>query len=250
MVKIILIISILFITTGLMISTSDTIKYKNIKKELYYIKKNKITNEKTINTLLAKTKSIKSTSKEKILFEIKEYKNYAELTNLINSNFKNNILNSTITEEEIESINRKYQSLSKNKKTEYKNKINSINYQYNKINEINSKINSLFFNNDKTNLNEGITLSKIEEYEKELESLPQNDIIIINKTNIELAKNIEKNNNKENIDNPWKILDVPYISQNQNNVLNGCEGAALLMALKYKGYMHNMSYNNFIAKCH
>ena len=33
---------------------------------------------------------------------------------------------------------------------------------------------------------------------------------------------------------------MPYISQNKNGVINGCEAACMLMALQYKGYLQNM----------
>ena len=38
----------------------------------------------------------------------------------------------------------------------------------------------------------------------------------------------------------WTVLNVPYISQNKNGVINGCEAACMLMALQYKGYLQNM----------
>jgi len=50
---------------------------------------------------------------------------------------------------------------------------------------------------------------------------------------------------EEKIKKAWVILDVPYISQNNNNVLNGCETASLLMALQYKGYLQNMTLQEY-----
>lgn len=39
----------------------------------------------------------------------------------------------------------------------------------------------------------------------------------------------------------WKILNVPYHSQNLQHIYNGCETASLLMALQYKGYLKDVT---------
>lgn len=44
----------------------------------------------------------------------------------------------------------------------------------------------------------------------------------------------------------WHVLNIPYISQNNNGVNNGCEAASLLMALKAKGYASSIGYINFV----
>lgn len=35
----------------------------------------------------------------------------------------------------------------------------------------------------------------------------------------------------------WRVLNVPYHSQNLQQIYNGCEAASMLMALQYKGYL-------------
>ena len=51
---------------------------------------------------------------------------------------------------------------------------------------------------------------------------------------------------QEEINAAWHIMNMPYISQNHNGVPNGCEAAALLMSLKYKGFLANKGYREFV----
>lgn len=50
------------------------------------------------------------------------------------------------------------------------------------------------------------------------------------------ADELRKKREKE-ISAAWKILSVPYHSQNLQKIYNGCEAASMLMALQYKGYL-------------
>ena len=40
-------------------------------------------------------------------------------------------------------------------------------------------------------------------------------------------------------------MDVNYISQNKNNIYNGCEASCVLMTLNYKGYLNETSLYEF-----
>ena len=89
--------------------------------------------------------------------------------------------------------------------------------------------------------------------------LKQKDIfseqqVYLDKVNSELSRREElerkrqEEERKRQIAAAWTILDVPYISQNKNNVLNGCEVASLLMGLQYKGYLRNMDLKTYAQK--
>ena len=51
---------------------------------------------------------------------------------------------------------------------------------------------------------------------------------------------------EEEFEASWVKLNVPYISQNKNDILNGCEAACMLMALQYKGYLKDMSLKEYV----
>ncbi len=56
----------------------------------------------------------------------------------------------------------------------------------------------------------------------------------------------EKTRKEAEIKAAWVILETPYISQNNNKIYNGCEAAALLMGLQYKGYLKGTSLKTFV----
>ena len=124
------------------------------------------------------------------------------------------------------------------------------------------KVSGLFTNNEKIELNSGVTRDTVENIRNEANGLKQDDVKAIINGELDKAINIiakkeeeerkrqeeerrkleeERRKRQEAINNAWVILNVPYISQNGNNVLNGCEAASLLMGLQYKGYLTNMS---------
>ena len=43
----------------------------------------------------------------------------------------------------------------------------------------------------------------------------------------------------------WKVLNVPYHSQNWQQIYNGCEAASMLMALQYKGYLRDVDLHKY-----
>ncbi len=56
-----------------------------------------------------------------------------------------------------------------------------------------------------------------------------------------LAREAAERERQARIAAAWHYVNVEYISQNHEKVLNGCEVASLLMALKYKGQMRDTS---------
>ncbi len=43
----------------------------------------------------------------------------------------------------------------------------------------------------------------------------------------------------------WRVLNVPYHSQNLQQIYNGCEAASMLMALQYKGYLKGVDLHKY-----
>lgn len=61
----------------------------------------------------------------------------------------------------------------------------------------------------------------------------------------EAKRRAEEEAERARIAAAWVRLNIPYVSQNHAEVYNGCEAATLLMALRYKGYLHNMDLRTF-----
>ncbi len=201
--------------------------------------------------------------KEKILKELEQLEKYLKFKDEINSYFEDeNVIRSTITDEEIAMLTEEKNKLNKDYQKLVEDNIQNINTQYNNIKSIEEKINNLYENNQ---LKQGITHEIINSYIDELNKIPQKNIIEKNKILLDEANNTinarleeqrriaeqrrreeeqrrkAEEERKQAINAAWVKLSVPYISQNKNNVLNGCEAASLLMGLKFKGYLKDMS---------
>lgn len=117
--------------------------------------------------------------------------------------------------------------------------------------------------NEKDNLKNEVNREEYYQAKKLVKNLKQKDLKIILsiklnqidkiltekeefiKAQDEQKKQEEIKKEKELINNSWIKLSVPYISQNLENVHNGCEVSCLLMALKYKGYLQNMDLTTY-----
>lgn len=216
--------------------------YKDVENEIpnENISMRKITEtEKTVDKIVGHEEE--KTEKKKAL---KNLKKYYELNQLINDIYVDGILDSKTTTKQIKTIKNMYNDLSLTYKEKLKSTITDIEKQKKSITNIEKQIESLFTDNKKQKVKETITREEVESIEKELNTLVQKDIIEKNTKYLNSAMKVVIKKEEE-IKKAWVILDVPYISQNNNNVLNGCETASLLMALQYKGYLQNMTLQEY-----
>jgi uncharacterized protein YvpB len=142
----------------------------------------------------------------------------------------------------------KYQSPLKLKLTDVKNELNNIT-------DLDMQINSLYSDSNLTIVKDNITNNDYqkaislynnvkETYVKDKYEKPLSNVNTKLKE-IAAAKRAAEKKRQDEIAAAWVQLNVPYISQNQNQVYEGCEAASLLMALQYKGYLLNMDLLTF-----
>ena len=250
-------------------------KYYSITKEQY---NNFFVNNKPkediklieINKLKERVSKIKGYDKEKqdLSKKLDRLNKYYLLKEKIDSVYPNGVLVSNTSIDKINEIENDYNNLPKEYKKYFTNDISDIKKQRNDIDNIELKVSGLFTNNEKIELNSGVTRDTVENIRNEANGLKQDDVKANINGELDKAINIiakkeeeerkrqeeerkrqeeerrkleEEKKRQEAINNAWVILNVPYISQNGNNVLNGCEAASLLMGLQYKGYLTNMS---------
>ncbi len=222
-------------------------KYYSITKEQY---NNFFVNNKPkediklieINKLKERVSKIKGYDKEKqdLSKKLDRLNKYYLLKEKIDSVYPNGVLVSNTSIDKINEIENDYNNLPKEYKKYFTNDISDIKKQRNDIDNIELKVSVLFTNNEKIELNSGVTRDTVENIRNEANGLKQDDVKANINGELDKAINIIAKR-QEAINNAWVILNVPYISQNGNNVLNGCEAASLLMGLQYKGYLTNMS---------
>lgn len=286
--KVVLIfISLVFITLGVICTIysyqTDKLEKEQYSKtyyaykELFIEKKNIPKDEVTIKDI-EKVEKMNSKvaypdKKKKIESELKELKKYIKLKNSIDNSFENNAIKSSVTSLDLENIKKENSKLTE----EYQNllipKINLISEELNQIEDVKNTINNLFEDENHQKVKEEVTRDTYNAAVSKQQSLKQQDIIAelqnyLNTVDAELSrreelerKRLEEERRKreeerrrqeeerrQQIQAAWSILNVPYISQNKNNVLNGCEVATLLMGLQYKGYLKDMDLLTYAEK--
>lgn len=218
-------------------------------KELFQDKKEKVPKEtlsiKEITKVEKKVKNIAyPKEKAKLEKELKELKKYVNLRDKINKNFTLDILNSNVTMEVIEEATEELTKLKKKYQKLLSPKVDEINIQLSQITTAKQAVQVLFMDDTFQIVKEEATRDLYNNAVLQLQTLKQQDIVseyqgYLNKVEVELVKREEEEKRRQ-IQAAWTILKVPYISQNKNNVLNGCEVAYLLMGLQYKGYLKDM----------
>ena len=287
--KLIIIISILlFILVTVLVTIliykkveSDKIKLAKKRKEIYenavsycnsLYKDNLVKDNVTIkelDTCLDKTKLVYY--KDSILSiknDAYRAKEYINLNNKVNTYYKNNIVISSIKEDDINKLNEESSKLDEKYKGIIQNRINDLKSEYDNINNAQNNVHNLFSDYDNNVVVDNVNRDIYNEAKALVDSLKQEDIKtpLNDKLNIVLTKVEEKEaiereqerirleqlriererraqeeaERRRLINESWVKLNTPYISQNRNGVLNGCEAASMLMALQFKGYLGGM----------
>lgn len=275
-IVIIFVISILFLISGFLSQKYDN-EQKYIKNQTkifnsankfcdslfeHNILKNNIGTTQ-INTCIKKLEKIDDKQKiKKIKKKCQNAIDYLSLKEIIESYYHNGMVLSSISIENINYLKKLNSQLNQAYQEKIIINIVDIENNYNDIIKVKESIKNLYIDFDKkivkTNINRNHYNESLNLYNK----LKQEDIKQQLKPDLDLAlKEIEQKEynayierikeqerQRELINNSWIKLNIPYISQNENNVLNGCEAASLLMALQYKGYLKDVSLPDYAEK--
>lgn len=200
--------------------------------------------------------------KKNLMTDLQELNKYIKLRDDINNYYENDIVKSSTTLEMVNELLERNNKLIKTHQELLLPKINTIKEQVDNINTYKSSVASLFTDNTYQTVRSDITRENLNQVIALKNNILQQDVIneqdnYLNIVDKELAyreeqerirqeeerKRKEEEARKERerqIKEAWTVLNVPYISQNKNGVINGCEAACMLMALQYKGYLQDM----------
>ena len=233
------ILGLISISTGLIINQDDRY-YKNVLREYTKLVESNISSIDRLNKMEKKINRISNSDNKNLLIEdLNNYKEYIKFKDELYEYYKNNVVNSNITDEQIKELKTNYNKLSKRYKKELKTTINDIIKQKNNLDKLKEDFNKLYENDSPK---ENITKEDISKLRTKLGKIPQKDIY---KEYTEKLNNLEKVIDQR-IEASWVKLNVPYISQNKNDILNGCEAACMLMSLQYKGYLKDMTLKEYV----
>lgn len=213
-----------------------------------------------INSVEKNVKKISSKNKEYVyhkddmLKKIDRLREYISVKDELDSYFDEEVLKSSITDEMAKEMSNKINNLSSNFQELLEDKLNLMIEQLNNINNLKDSVTALFTDDERKKVSSKATMSKYNSALKKLDLVKQEDIVENEKKYLDIVyKELKKREEEEaarkkreqEIKNAWVILNVPYISQNELEVYNGCEAASLLMALQYKGYLKGMSLSTY-----
>ena len=233
------VLGLISISTGLIIN-QDERYYKNVLKEYTKLVESNTTSFDRLDIIKKKINRISNSDNKELLTEdLNNYIEYITTKEKFEKYYKSNMIDSNITDDEIKELKHDYNNLSQRYKKELKPIINEIIKQKNNLDNFKNDFNNLYENDS---LKENITKDDIKKLKNKLSKIPQKDIY---KEYTDKLNSIEKTID-EKIEASWVKLNVPYISQNKNDILNGCEAACMLMALQYKGYLKDMSLKEYV----
>lgn len=178
--------------------------------------------------------------KDKIIYSIGNLSVYFDLKSMVNQILIDDVLRYDYKQEDVDKINTIYSNIPNNWKADFEVSVKSINNQVKQIEGARLAVANLFITPDKTIVKDDISRSDYEFALRKVNALKQVEIKASEASSLKMALNqVVENENR--IKAAWVVNKVPYVSQNNNKVYNGCEAASLLMALQYKGYLKGVT---------
>ena len=193
-------------------------------------------------------------------------KEYITFNNLIDKYYNNGIVLSSVTKENIDELNNELVKIDDKYKSIVKGRIDDISNEYDNMNNTIDIVKALFSDYDNNIVIDSVDRDKYNNTKSLVDYLKQDDLksILNEKMGLVLTElekkeaaireqqrlereriQKEKEERQRVINEAWVKLNVPYISQNRNGVLNGCEAASMLMSLQYKGYLTGTDLHSY-----
>lgn len=173
--------------------------------------------------------------------------------------FDGEVMKSETTTEQIEELKMKVAELSEGQQSALVDKLAELVKQRQIIDEFREAVAGLYQDEDKT-LAKDVSRTQLDDVLSKAAAVVQEDVrnaeqAYIDKVKAEVERKEEearriaeeaRKKREAEIAAAWVKLNVPYISQNAQQIFNGCEAASLLMGLQYKGYLRGMTLGQYV----
>ncbi len=155
-------------------------------------------------------------------------------------------------------------------RNELKNVLKKLEMQKQAIDDVRREVREMFTDEARTVVRGNLVRDELNTIKTRAESLPQKEIaselsgdfekieVVLKQREIEAeearrrayeawlrAEELRKQRERE-IAAAWVGFEVPYHSQTESKIYNGCEAASMLMALQYKGYLAGMDLATYV----
>lgn len=193
--------------------------------------------------------------------KLETLREFVELRDALAGYFVQGALKTEVTLEDIQEMQARLAELPESYAQVLQGKLGQMQTQYQTMEGLKTAVDALFTDEKKTVVNPRLTRAEYKKVVEQAKSLPQRELAasydevlarvdkVLTQREKEAAEayqraleakrraeELRKQREKE-ISAAWRILNVPYYSQNLLKIYNGCEAASMLMALQYKGYL-------------
>lgn len=207
--------------------------------------------------------------KVKISRKLGLLRDFVELSKKIDEYFVDDVLRAEVTAEDIREVQAELGELPESYAGVLQDRFVQMQEQYVAIENLKTAVQGLFTDEKMTVVNPKLTRAQYRAVAEQAKKLPQRELaqsydeVLANVDRVLVqrekeaaearqraleakrrAEELRRQQQKEEVA-AWKVLNVPYHSQNLQKIYNGCEAASMLMALQYKGYLRGVDLQKY-----
>lgn len=200
--------------------------------------------------------------KERVRDKLGRLRQFAQLRKELVECMQEGVLKSSVNDETIGELGRNLEKLGESYRQVLAGKMEEIKKQRQAILDLRLAVAGMFIDEKMEIVRQDLARAEYEEVKARAEGLLQRDIgesyhEVLQRVEAEISERErlaeearrkaaeEYRRRQQQIAEAWKIINVPYWSQNGEGVKNGCEAAALLMGLQAKGYLGGMHLRTY-----
>lgn len=208
-------------------------------------------------------------TKDEISRKLANLRKFVSLRDKLNGYFVEGVLKVETTVEDVQAAQKEVDELPESYTKVLRGKLAQMQAQLEAIANLKTAVQGLFTDEKMTVVKPKLTRAQYEAVVEQVEKLPQRELAeSYDKTLAQVdkvlvqrekeaaearqraleakrrAEELRRQQQKEEAA-AWKVLNVPYHSQNWQQIYNGCEAASMLMALQYKGYLRDVDLHKY-----
>ena len=208
-------------------------------------------------------------TKDEISRKLANLRKFVSLRDKLNGYFVEGVLKVETTIEDVQAAQKEVDELPESYTKVLRGKLVQMQAQLEAIANLKTAVQGLFTDEKMTVVKPKLTRAQYEAVVEQVEKLPQRELAeSYDKTLAQVdkvlvqrekeaaearqraleakrrAEELRRQQQKEEVA-AWKVLNVPYHSQNWQQIYNGCEAASMLMALQYKGYLRDVDLHKY-----
>lgn len=201
--------------------------------------------------------------------KLENLQDFVTLREKLDSHFVDGVLKTDTTAEDMQEMKAALEQLPESYAGVLRGNFAQMQVQYEAIGNLQAAVREMFTDDKMTVVNPELTRAQYQAVVEKIEKLPQRELaasydetlVQVNKVLTQREKEAAeayqralearrradelRMQQQKEAAMAWKVLNVPYHSQNLQQIYNGCEAASMLMALQYKGYLKDVNLRKY-----